>query len=56
MCRGGGEEGCCEHCIELFEFRKKRRFSSLGKLLSAALCAVSLLAMECTIMIYLCAV
>ena len=46
-----GEGGSSEHCIERFEFRRKRRFSSLGKLPSTALCAVSMLAMKCIIMI-----
>jgi hypothetical protein len=46
-----GEGGSCGHCIERFEFRKKREFSSLGKLPSTALCAVNLLALECIIMI-----
>jgi hypothetical protein len=47
--RAGG--GSCGHCIERFEFRKKLGVSSLGKLPSTALCAGSLLAMECIIMI-----
>ena len=46
---GGGSFG---HCIERFEFRKKGGGgSSLGKLPSTALCAVSMPAMECIIMI-----
>jgi hypothetical protein len=48
---GGGGGGAIVDTVERFEFRKKWGFSSLDKLPSTALCAVSLLAMECIIMV-----